>query len=150
MGEPAQKQEPAQEAKVLVEVLKGKVARLQAEVGEKGALAKGSFPRSRDKFAAWERAKKDWQAAMAELRAAKETLAKLSTSSSLNGSDPKWDLIREAWHVLNELEERGVDIGDRAEALIEDIEFHVPAWKLNEDSRRMSDTSSPGRGGSDE
>lgn len=128
-------QTSAQEAKLLVETLRGKVARLQAEVGEKGADARGSFPRRPEKFRAYENAKKDWQAAITELKAAKLKLARLEGST---GGDPKWALLREAWHVLNEIDERGVDIGERGHALLEEIEFHVPAAKLQEDIERAA------------
>lgn len=119
---------PAAEQKLLVEALKSKVMRLQAETAERGAAAKGSFPRRSSLFTAWEVKKKEHQAAIEELRAAKAVLVRLSGT---DGSDPKWALAREAWHVLNELDERGVDIGERGQALLDEIEFHVPLSMLH-------------------
>ena len=120
----------AKEAKLHVEMLKAKVARLQTQTAEHGAAAKGSFPRRPSLFAAWEASKKELHAAVADLQAAKATLVRLSGTT---GSDPKWVLLREAWHVLTALDEAGIDIGERGHALIDEIEFHVPLAKLHED-----------------
>lgn len=132
---PERNRSAEQEQKLLVETLKSKVTRLQAEAGEKGAAAKGSFPRSPEKFRQWEKAKTQLKAAQLELGNVKQKLARLCGTT---GTDPKWLLLREAWHVLNEIEERGVDIGERAHALLDEIEFHVPAAKLQEDMERAT------------
>ena len=115
------------EVKARVEALKTKVEEAQARVAEASALARGSYPRRDSLWRDFERRKREWTAVVTELRKAKAELASLSGT---NGSDPKWKLICEAWHVLSALDEAGVDIGERGHALIDDIEFHVPHSKL--------------------
>ena len=118
------------ETKTRVEAIKVRVRALQVSLADAKALAEGQWPRQAGTWGAYQRKKREWQEAVNELGAAKLELTKLSGTS---GGDPRWALLRKAWRVLNELEERGVVLGDRGEALMEDIEFHVPLAKLHEE-----------------
>jgi hypothetical protein len=126
------------EVKARVEALKTRVRTLQAQLPEAKIAAEGAYPRNESRWAYYRRLKKDWLTATNELSVAKVELTKLCGTT---GGDPKWDLIREAWHVLVGLDEAGVDIGDRGHALIDEIEFHVPANKLRADMTRESSPS---------
>lgn len=117
-------------AKTHVEAMKTRVRELQAALSEAKQLAEGQWPRQPATWRAYQSKKKEWQAALNDLSDAKLELVRLSGTS---GGDPRWILIREAWHVLNELDERGVVLGERGEALMDEIEFHVPHSKLHAD-----------------
>ena len=115
------------EVKSRVEALKTKVRTLLEQVSDAKVVLESKWPRSKHDFQTHARAKAALRVAQNELANAKLELTKLSGTT---GGDPRWKLLRETWHVLNELEERGVELGDRAEALLEEIEFHVPAAAL--------------------
>lgn len=117
------------EVKGRVEALKVLVRQLQSELADAKPLTEGQWPRQAGTWQRYQRLKTEWRTAVDRLGAAKLELSKLSGTS---GGDPRWALLREAWRVLNELEERGVELGERAEALMNDIEFHVPLSKLHE------------------
>jgi hypothetical protein len=121
--------ERQKEAKIRVEGLRASVAAAMAQVAEARDRAKGTFPRRDSLYQAYSDRKKALASVQAQLREAKDELVKLSGTQ---GGDPKWDLIREAWHVLSALDEAGIDIGERGHALIDDIEFHVPHSRLHE------------------
>ncbi len=116
-------------AKARVEALKRKVAEHQAKVAAAGAAAKGAWPRRRSLFDEYDRLKSLTPKVHAELAQAKLELTELSGT---DGGDPKWKLLVRAWRVLNELEEAGIEIGEKGRALLDDIEFHVPHSKLHE------------------
>lgn len=122
--------ERVKEVKIKVDGLKASVVALQAQVAEAGNLAKGTVPSRRAYWDAYSERKKALASAQEKLREAKAELTRLAGTT---GSDPRWTLLREAWHVLSALDEAGVDIGERGHALIDDIEFHVPHAKLHED-----------------
>ena len=117
------------DTKARVEALKCTVRDLQSALTDAKALAEGQWPRRPGTWQTYQRLKKEWQRAVNDLSAAKVELTKLSGTT---GSDPRWQLLREAWHVLSAIEESGVDIGERGHALLDDIEFHVPHSKLHE------------------
>ncbi len=121
--------EPHMAAKARVEDLKNQVRQLQGKIAEAGALAKGTWPRRRSLFDEYDRLKKQLPPLVAKLGEAKRELSELSGT---DGGDPKWKLAVRAWRVLNELEEAGVEIGEKGRALLDDIEFHVPLAKLHE------------------
>jgi len=72
-------------------------------------------------------AKRRWADSVQKLQAAKNDLIRVCGTT---GSDPRWDLIRDAWRLLQRLEDSGVDLGDDGRKLLDDIEFHVPTSRL--------------------
>ena len=112
------------EAKLRVENAKSLVRSLQLEMPQ---LKADALQNSRGGWVLYNRKKKEFTGALAELGAAKADLTKLSGTG---GGDPRWNLLRKAWLLLNRMQESGVDIGDEGQELIDDIEFHVPAAKL--------------------
>ena len=111
------------EVKTKVEDLKARVRDLQADLPSYRQRADRGERGAADKYREMKR-----RLAMAtdELKLAKTELVALSG----NPSDPKWSLIVEAWRVLEAVAASGVDIGERGQKLLEDIEFHVPPEKL--------------------
>lgn len=113
------------EVKARVEALKCKVReqqdalpelRLYADAGNRGA------------WAVYQKARREWQASLKLLSEAKVELVQLSGTG--HGGDQKWRLIHRAWALLTRMQEAGTDIGEEGQALIDDIEFHVPVAKL--------------------
>jgi hypothetical protein len=113
--------------------LKAELDRCKAEVraaqealsglrGRAEAGGRGGWPEYRA-------ARKRWEDA---LRARSEAQLALVRVTGTTGSDPRWTLIRDAWRILNRLQDAGVDIGEDGEKLMNDIEFQVPASKLVE------------------
>lgn len=119
------------EVKTRVEGLKTRVRNLQLSLQQAKETAEGQWPRQAGTWKTYQDTKKDHARAVTELSAAKLELTRLSGTT---GHDPRWRLLREAWHVLNDLEEQGVKLSERAEALIDDIEFHVPHSKLHDEA----------------
>lgn len=119
--------ERVKEVKIKVDGLKASVTAIMAQVAE---ARDRTIPRRESLWLAYDERKKALASVQEKLREAKAELVRLSGTT---GSDPRWTLLREAWHVLSALDEAGVDIGDRGHALIDDIEFHVPHAKLHED-----------------
>lgn len=115
------------EVKARIDALKDECLKVQASL----PLARGAAQQlhadgwsSRRAFVA---AKDRLRKLQLDLRAAKLELTKLSGTT---GTDPRWALLAKAYHVLQRLEEGGVDLGDDGRALCDDIEFHVPAHRL--------------------
>lgn len=122
--------ERVKETKIRVDALKAEVTALMARVAEARDLARGTVPRRQSLWSAYEQSKRALASSQEKLREANSELVRLAGTT---GSDPRWTLLREAWHVLSRLDEDGVDIGERGHALIDEIEFHVPHAKLHED-----------------
>lgn len=116
------------EVKVRVEELRAKVRTQMEAVADAKIAYESQWPRRHHDRQTWDRAKKALVLLQNQLANAKLELTKLSGTT---GHDPKWRLLREAWHILNEFEERGIEIGERAEALLDEIEFHVPHAALH-------------------
>jgi len=117
------------DVKARIEELKGLVLDVQNQLSDRNMVdGRGK----RMAFLDWNARKQDLKKKHAELldrlRAEKHELRKLSGT----GEDPKWELIKKAYVILSQLDEQGVDIGERGHALIDDIEFHVPFAKLQE------------------
>ncbi len=70
-------------------------------------------------------ATRDIEAISKCLRDAKDELRRLSGTHT---GDPKWALIARCYRFLNALDESA--LGDEGEALLQEIEFHVPPAKL--------------------
>lgn len=124
MSEPKHNQR-AIDVKVRVEELKTLVRTLQDQLPQAKADAnlgkRGGWPE-------YSSLKRRWTTAVNDLGKAKADLVKLSGTT---GGDPRWELCQRAWRVLNRLDEAGIDIGDDGHQLLDDIEFHVPASKLD-------------------
>jgi hypothetical protein len=113
--------------------LKAAVDKCKAEVRDAQEALEGLKGRAhagaRGGWAEFERAKRRWKNALRALSEAKVALIRVTGTT---GSDPRWLLIRDAWRVLNRLQESGIAIGGDGEKLLDEIEFHVPASKLIE------------------
>jgi len=115
-----------------------RVAELKAKVDElKAAVRNAQDELTRIRGSAqprgsgyWDRvaaAKKHWNECVRKLQAAKTDLVRVTGTT---GSDPRWTLIRDAWRLLQRLEDQGIDLGEDGRKLLDDIEFHVPTAKL--------------------
>lgn len=127
---------PDMEAKALVESLKIRVDEMNRAFPQLKADAQTGM---RGGWRALDAHRKEHRQVLAQLRTAKIDLAKLSGTT---GTDPKWQLIARGWSVLIGLENAGVDIGERGRALVEDIEFHVPNAKLEEQAAADAEADS--------
>lgn len=111
------------ELKLAVERQKTLVAKLQEQ---QASLNDGSF-----RHGHWNQRRnlrQQKEIATAKLRELKSELARVSGMTS----DPRIDLLVRAHHLLDELADRGVDIGLEGEAIIDGIEFIVSAKRLTE------------------
>ena len=113
-----------------IERLKGQVLELQNRLSNKN-MVDGQGRRLA--FTEWNRRrqelKQEHSQLLEKLRGAKQELRKLSGTT---GTDPKWDLVKRAYVVLSDLDEKSVDIGEKGRLLLDEIEFHVPMAKLQE------------------
>ncbi len=125
----------ALEVKTRVEALKERVRTLQGDLPAAKMQAESSYPRRQSSWDAYHAMRKSWSEAVRDLGAAKLELTRLSGTT---GTDPRWKLVYEAYHLLSTLDEGGVDIGKRGEDLLEAIEFHCPTAKLNEHAARIA------------
>jgi hypothetical protein len=92
------------------------------------AVRGSSDPNGRTTY--WPRfhaAKRHWNDCVRRLQEAKTDLVRVTGTT---GSDPRWELIRDAWRLLQRLEDSGVDLGEDGRKLLDEIEFHVPSSKL--------------------
>ncbi len=128
-GVPVEDLERVMEVKHRVEALKSTVARLGTAMAVLGKCPTDT--RSQSSWDTWRkernRTKQELTKASENLRTAKTDLRRLSGTT---GSDPKWGLIAEAYFVLEDLEEAGVDIGEKGHKLMDEIEFHVSPSRL--------------------
>ena len=117
------------ELKIVLEERRANVAKAQDYLAQ--LKAHGS-PRERVDApnGYWSRvraAKRHLSECLERLRAARADIVRVSGTT---GSDPRWTLIRDAWRLLQRLEDDGVDLGEDGQKLLDEIEFHVPASRL--------------------
>lgn len=112
--------------------LKSRVDQCKADVREAQdalTLIKGSAdPSGKNNYwARFHTAKKKWNDCIRKLQEAKTDLVRVTGTT---GSDPRWELIRDAWRLLQGLEDSGVNLGEDGRKLLDEIEFHIPTSKL--------------------
>lgn len=112
-----------------VERLKLQLLHLQTTLSEKRPRERRNDNHDQAKWAAYHNAKRQVVVVTEQLNKAKAELRELSGDGVKR---PQWDMVREAWRILTDLDEAGVDIGERGQALLERIEFHVPTQQLQE------------------
>lgn len=109
-----------EELKRAVEEAKIKVSKAQGAIEQFRGLASQTFIANfQGKLAGL---KKDWREALDKLTTLKQELRELSGT---DGNDPKWLLLARCYRTLEELEDKGIDIGLRGQRLLGDLEHQL-------------------------